>query len=926
MLRSKALYSTTFGRSQSIQRYQTKNLISSGFKKKSTSLIIARSVYIASRQSRRSSNVETSPSSSSPSLSFGQISTNSNRESQINKNNSNIETEKINSFKAMLDSFATEYKTSDNNSVYKNLQIKNINKDQLPTRKPDSFNSSDSTSRLRFRRRRRVLTQSDREKSKEIEQQIIQIQRFSKELKNRIRVKDEQAVQDQKLKEAQEKHVSPNETKQPPTNQSSNLLPDGSSNSQDNHHLISSSSLDQGNNTLVSTSDTPHKSNIESTTLEKDIDTVFDFLDLSESEAKAQLEDMKSSTKEQSIEQVKKSFFYLPAPSITLSDNIIERLGSSVVEIASESNQNWGAVIYSLYNGQGLTRVSSDETSLLIKQIPLDQRSRLLPIIHEMIWDAKIPITKLIYDNTIAAYANDGNTALVQSFIDQMNKDGIQPDHYTYGNLVKCLSKNDNLEETVKAVKEMQAKKIPLSLPIYTTLLQTCIRVKDYAQAFDVFDMLKFLGTSTQPDVPIYNSVMIAASKMHNINRVLDLYNEMTTRPIDPLQPNITTYAVLIYACARDEQTHVKAWHLLMEMYEKGFAPDRQTLNAMLYLCGNTGELSFARSIFRQMCVDPVSYPDSFSLNCLLTAYSNYKPGFLSPVLSTALGPKLRAAFFFNLDIPATTPVEISPPFLPYPMISNKLQVLAESRAIFNFFKDIQFNTDENSPQGRARKILNPTTGKINFINERTVLRYLSIPINLDNEAEYRYRWERDTCVAPIPEEDSPKALKKASSKNSTGENIVDDLENKSTTTVIVEDEKPSKTSQDDYLSRRIPRNHYMYDLAITGHIKNNWPYNHARGVWESRGEWRRNNLSVYRTSMKREDRHKSDFLFARRMVEYLSMTKKLQDAVDIVTSSLSLFRWRKHHVEPILAVAQEIEDNQTIRKMQKITSSYHRK
>ncbi|VVT51381.1 uncharacterized protein SAPINGB_P003077 [Magnusiomyces paraingens] len=720
---------------------------------------------------------------------------------------------------------------------------------------------SPSSSVSQGRRRRRRPTLIDHQRAKELDRQIKQVEQYANNLKHQIRMRDERALQLQKLQEETAKYEKSE------TNVSQKALSEVSS----------------------------------------DADKLMDFLDLPENEAHSQLAQSKSPAPS-SLKDVKTSMFDVPTSAVKLPPTILNRIGHTVTAIASESHQDWSRVVAAIFNNPNqLSGVSSDEVSLLMQQIPLAQRAKVLPLLHEMIWDAQIPLTKYIYDTTIAAYAEQGNTALVQVFMDQMNADNITPDHYTYGNLVKCMAKNRDLEGAVKVTKEMQAKHIALSVPIYTTLLQTCINVGDYNQAFDVFDMLKFLGTEMQPDVPVYNSVMLAAAKQQNVNRVLDLYNEMTTRAIDPLRPDANTYSVLIYACARDEKTHIKAWHLLLEMQERGFAPDRSTLNVMLYLCGKTGELAFARSIFRQMCTDKASYPDAFALNCLLDAYANYKPGFFSPILSTALGTKLRAAFFYNLDIAASTPAEITPPFLPAPMLANKLQVLAESRAVYTFFRDMQFNTSETHE--RARKMLNPETGSVRFINERTTLTYLRVPANLGNEAEFNFRWINETCIKTHMEKGKRILLPYKDTKQQEEQTLEQSSE-------------PQNTLEQELT--KTPRNHYMYDLAIRTATKNSWPYKSVRSIWESRGEWRRSPQSTYWATMSDVERRRSDFLFARGMVEYLAHTRKLFDAVDIVQSSVKLFRWRKVHLVPIIDAAREIEDESTLRKIKKILASYH--
>lgn len=559
-----------------------------------------------------------------------------------------------------------------------------------------------------------------------------------------------------------------------------------------------------------------------------------------------------------------KTSLFESSVSTDLPAAIADRLSPAALTMytADERRQDWKALVANLQeHSYGLAGVSSSDFSYFLKAVPLSQRADVLPVLHEMASDAEIKLNKRAFDLTMAAYAHRGDVRTVTAFMDQMRADGIQPDAYTYGHLLKAHGKRRDLAASVTVLKQMQIEGVPPSLPLYTTLMHTCIKVQDYAQAFEVFDMMKFLGTSTNPDRAVYSSVIYAAAKTYNIERALDLYREMCDRGIEP---DVDTYANLIYTCARAKKTHVRAWELLVEMRERGLKPNRNILNQMLYLCGATGELSFARAIFRQLCTSRDTYPDAFSLTCLLTTYANYNPGVFSPVLATAVGPKLRAAFFFNMDSHTDAPAEMIPPFLPQPMLLNKLQVLAESRALFKFFKDMKYSDSDS---------------KFDLINDRTVYAYLTVPDKLTNEEEFMFRWRAETCVARV-----------------------------------------------DAADQRTPRTHHLYTLAISSFARNQWSYEAARGLWVSRGEWRRHATGTYRLHMTPEQRRNSDFLFARGMVAYLARTERVQDALDVVVSSAGQFAWRAPHVQPLMEAAQAIEDKETLRQLRGIVAKTHRR
>lgn len=559
-----------------------------------------------------------------------------------------------------------------------------------------------------------------------------------------------------------------------------------------------------------------------------------------------------------SLSGLKTSLFEVSQNKVPKS--IADRVGSEAVAqyVADERHQDWNSLVTKLENqDNGLEGVTSSDLTTLSVNIPLDLRAETLPRLLELAKKANVEVSKLTYDLILSGYAYRGEPDKVVEYMDEMKSKGLTPDTYSYHNLLKAHGKVKDIAASVKVVQDMQALDIKPTLPLYTTLMETCIKVHDFDQAFSVFSMMKFLSTDVNPDTHVYNSIIFAAAKSHNIEKALDLYREMLASDIEP---NIDTYNNLIYTCARSPKTHIRAWELLLEMQEKGFTPTRKTLNSLLYLCGCTGELSFARTIFQRLCSSTETYPDSYAITCLFKAYASFKPGFFSPVLATSVGPKLRAAFLFNIDQQSASEPgnKLFPPFLPVPMLTNKHQILAESRAIFTFLK--QHHND--------------------LINEKNLYAYLSIPAQVDHEAEFRYRWTHETSVSLVP------------------------------------------THEDD---KRFPRSHHLYTLAINAYADNKWSHKHAKGLWDSRGEWRRLENSVFRKEMSPIERAHSDFLFARAMVKYLANVNLLQDAVDLVKSTKDQFVWKKAYVLPAIEKAREIEDIQSEKVLLGIVAANYR-
>lgn len=556
----------------------------------------------------------------------------------------------------------------------------------------------------------------------------------------------------------------------------------------------------------------------------------------------------------------------------SLPPALLSRMGSDIVAMGDE--QKWQTLLTTLRSNGGLTGLTNKELDLLLFNIPLEQRIKVLPEIGALASEANIVPSVLTYGHIVAAYAQVGDTQAIDNVLSQMHQQDIKPNKHIYGNLLKALSKNGDLDRSVQTLELMKRQEITPSLEIYTILMQTCLRVKDFKQANEVFDMMKFLSAETQPDLKIYNTMMLSSAFQHNIERVMDLYRELqephrkvlATASSSDLQ---AMYNILIYACSRDERTHLKGWEFLLELQAKDLAINRRSVESLIYLCGNTGEIMLARAMFKQLCQNPLSYPSAMTFNSLLKAYCNFQPGQLfSSILASPLGAKIQANFVFDEMITSSRQMPDNPPFLPLPFLTDKVQVLAESRALMSFFKETHSE----------------------LINERSILTYLKIPFELQNLSEFKYRYEEMT-TGPA----------------STVESLDSALESSFDSAVEV-----SETTK---YSQKIARNHYIYDLAIQA-ASFTKDMEFGSQIWKERGAWRK---TMAFQNLTKADRDHSDFIFAQRMVSLLSNCGEFDDAISLLQSTADQFTWKPFHVSTLSNRLMELDDVVMLRRLRRL-------
>lgn len=536
--------------------------------------------------------------------------------------------------------------------------------------------------------------------------------------------------------------------------------------------------------------------------------------------------------------------------NIDIPPELRDRMNASLIPLISQQ-PNWKALVSSIReNPLQLTGISIDSIDKLITMIPVQERAQPVSLIYEMVSDAGIKPSKLTLDLVMAAYAHKGWTVVVQAFRTEMEKLGYKPDQFTFGHLIKAYFKKGDLKTCAALVRQMKNEYgiVYPSIPVTTTLLQACIKSGDFKQAEEIFSMMKFISQDSQPGIRAYNAMLLGAAKSYNVERVLDLYKEMTTRPVDPLKPDMETYLTLIYACARDPRTHLRAWELVLELQDLKFPATRKLINMILYLCGNTGELAIARALFRKMCTNPSSYPDSHAFNSLIKSYSNFRPGHFSTVLTTAMSRRLQTSFVFEeFDIDkSSVDMDEMPPFIGKPMLGSKLEALAESRALFTFFK-------EKHPE---------------MLNHNVVVSYMRVAMDLGDLKEFMARYEQETY--PV----QPRAKTNKVSRKSS--------------------------------PVPIPRDHYVYDLAIKACARLPKSLEFATNVWIERGKWRKTPSFANMTPQQRSN---SDFLFARGMIDALVFNDEPQEAIDVLQSCIKQFPWKHAHVKSLIGHLQKVDD-----------------
>ncbi|GMM50288.1 Ccm1 protein [Starmerella bacillaris] len=484
-----------------------------------------------------------------------------------------------------------------------------------------------------------------------------------------------------------------------------------------------------------------------------------------------------------------------------------------------------------------------------VHAIPLNEKARHIVKLETMIPESHR--SQYIKDNFMAAYAQLRDPEQVNAILSTCES----PTLFSYSHLAKARFRTHASPEAISdVIEKMEARNLKPNLQIYTTLVQSFIQNQRFSEAESVFSNMKYMSLQTQPDTRLYNSMILAAAK-YNVNRALDLFEEMQSKQPKPVEADENTYNMLVYACARDPKTHTTAWNLFSEALNRGYVLNNETCRALMYLCGSSGELLLARGLVKRISEISSYAIDNFVLNCLFTSYWKWEPKNPATNLSmhTMAGQGIRR-FLISDDSKTSTNMI---PFLPTTQLNAEL-VLAESLAVFKYFSEI-------SPE----KLSVTNMGSAMYGKSTTLINLLKTVIKLGSIEDFKNVYSRYT----------------------------------------------SSDKTNGITTFTIPRDHYIYMVALNAAIKFK-DVAFGKEVWTERGEWRK---SASFRSMTQAERNRLDFKFAKSLIDLLTVIGNLDEAVALLRSASKLHNWKWHDVIPLIEQCKESENDKLLAEIKGI-------
>ncbi|OMO50729.1 hypothetical protein COLO4_37914 [Corchorus olitorius] len=183
----------------------------------------------------------------------------------------------------------------------------------------------------------------------------------------------------------------------------------------------------------------------------------------------------------------------------------------------------------------------------------------------------------------------------INRLLDQMVKDGCQPNVVTYNRLIHSYGRANYLHEAINVFNQMQEAGCEPDRVTYCTLIDIHAKAGFLDVAMDLYQRMQAVGLS--PDTFTYSVIINCLGKAGHLPAAHRLFCEMVDQGC---VPNLVTYNIMIALQAK-ARNYESALKLYRDMQNAGFEPDKVTYSIVMEVLGHCGYLDEAEAIFSEM-------------------------------------------------------------------------------------------------------------------------------------------------------------------------------------------------------------------------------------------------------------------------------------------------------------------------------------
>ncbi|GEQ69796.1 hypothetical protein JCM33374_g3470 [Metschnikowia sp. JCM 33374] len=591
----------------------------------------------------------------------------------------------------------------------------------------------------------------------------------------------------------------------------------------------------------------------------------------------------------------------LLTPSVEIPLSFQDKLGPATRYLVSKENQNWFEALKQIEASGGFHNIPELDIRKLVYNIPKNQLTIVFPQIERLLQEAGIQkspkvvnayLKGLVYGGKIS----DEKLELMEHYMKDLRssaKKGILS-RETYEILIEAYGKTSRIDRMEAIINEMKSAGLQPTSNVYSSVLNTCVyKTRDHKQAVQLFDSMKFLAGSMAPGTTQYQDVIVSYVNNNDIERALDLYEEMSTNGV-PVNQKILV--ALAKGCATRKHLRLKAWDFIFDIYERKWEPMVPTIEYMIYLAAKDGDLSLARALYQQLNVSGAVSPRSFGF--LMLSYSSSGitqdlDKYTVPAVAVhQSGRNFRQNIIERTDfMPQLSNPKQAVPFLPMKSLMSTAELLSESSAVMAHALIVNPGLVSEESVNMFLNVASKIGSMEEFVDRYNNFTYF------DGEGVPSTRNDANSVIVEEPETQTQKPGLETDSETGIG---YQKSTNYTKSPILNIGEGQNRGIQFSRTTKT-----YMIALRAAARHKD---YMFSKKIWQERGNYRKS--TTFRGLTPQEKKH-SDFMFAATMVKCLTDLALLDDALAILVSTEYQFKWTWKELKPLHIAAVEVGHDQ---------------
>ncbi|KAK6924942.1 Pentatricopeptide repeat [Dillenia turbinata] len=183
----------------------------------------------------------------------------------------------------------------------------------------------------------------------------------------------------------------------------------------------------------------------------------------------------------------------------------------------------------------------------------------------------------------------------INKLLDEMVREGCQPNVVTYNRLIHSYGRANYLSEAMNIFNQMQVAGVEPDRVTYSTLIDIHAKAGFLDVAMYMYQRMQDAGLSL--DTFTYSVMINCLGKAGHLFAAHKLFCEMVDHGC---VPNIVTYNIMIALQAKARNYPI-ALKLYRDMQNAGFEPDKVTYSIVMEVLGHCGHLEEAEALFAEM-------------------------------------------------------------------------------------------------------------------------------------------------------------------------------------------------------------------------------------------------------------------------------------------------------------------------------------